>query len=374
MRIRTVKPEFWTDTFMVSLPPLARLIYISLWSLADDHGYITDESERLAMEVMPKEDAQVFDDWLQLFVAAGRLEQFAAPDGSLYLRVAKWEKHQRVDKPGKSRISREGSRKFAIPFETRRMVANKYGCDPGQSVEAACFYCGAPGRVHWHNLANGRPSAWVTFPGLELDHLECEFFGGQNHSENIVLACRNCNRSKGAGHWLEALCSGVGMEVSRVFAKPREDSGTERNREQGKDQGTVGGFASSGEPQDGSPAASKALAIAEPGSGIVVPLKGGKTYEFTAAEVDRWKTTYRSQDVDDVLRRMAAWLEVHPDEQSATPKGARQRTNGWLNKNHERAVARGDTQRLNGTTAFQPRESGVAAGVRALLQGTKGDS
>ena len=24
-RIRTIKPEFWTDSFMVQLPPLARL-------------------------------------------------------------------------------------------------------------------------------------------------------------------------------------------------------------------------------------------------------------------------------------------------------------------------------------------------------------
>lgn len=33
-RIRTVKPEFWTDRRMVKLSPLARLLYISSWNFA----------------------------------------------------------------------------------------------------------------------------------------------------------------------------------------------------------------------------------------------------------------------------------------------------------------------------------------------------
>lgn len=251
-RIRTIKPEFWTDSFMVQLPPLARLIYISLWTAADDHGLIPDEPERLAMEVMPREDGLVFDDWFQFFEASGRLERLYA-DGQSYYRIAKWESHQRVDKPGKSRISREGSRKIAIPLPVRRQVAEKYSCAPGESVDAECFYCGAPGQVHWHRLFSGRPSGWVTFPGLELDHANPEADGGETSIENIVLACRQCNRSKGKTGWIEFLCRANSIPVPEFFAKAREDSGTEQgtgNRE-GKEQEPKGSLlpAKPGTPQ-----------------------------------------------------------------------------------------------------------------------------
>lgn len=239
-RIRSIKPEFWTDSFMVQLPPLARLIYIALWTAADDHGLIPDEPERLAMEVMPKEDGLVFDDWMQLFEASGRIDLFAAEDGSTFYRIAKWLNHQRVDKPSKSRIFREGSRKVAIPLETRRKVATKYGCQPGETVDAQCYYCGAFGQVHWHRLFGGRPSAWVTFPGLELDHLEAEVHGGSGAAGNVVLACRGCNRSKGSKQWIEHLCAVNSVPVGLILQSPREDSCTERNREeeQGRGRGT----------------------------------------------------------------------------------------------------------------------------------------
>lgn len=236
-RIRTIKPEFWTDSFMVQLPPLARLIYIALWTAADDHGFLPDEPERLAMEVMPKEDGLVFDDWMQLFEASGRIELMADEAGSTFYRISKWEKHQRVDKPSKSRIFREGSRKVAIPLETRRLVASKYGCAPGETTEVQCYYCGMQGMVHWHRLSNGRPSGWVTFPGLELDHLVAEEAGGESSAGNIVLACRSCNRSKGTKGWIDHLCKVNSLPVPTFPANPREDSGEERNREQGKEKG-----------------------------------------------------------------------------------------------------------------------------------------
>lgn len=247
-RIRTIKPEFWTDSFMVQLPPLARLIYIALWTAADDHGGIADESERLAMEVMPREDPVEFDDWLQFFEASGRLDRLIADDGSTCLRIAKWEQHQRVDKPSRSKIIREDSRKLAIPLPVRRAVAEKYGCAPGSRADASCYYCGAKGSIHWHQLASGRPSGWVTFPGLELDHLIPEASGGEGSCENIVLACRHCNRSKKDRSWIDRLCLSIGVDMPRQLASPRECSGTERNREQGREEETTAGVSPSADP------------------------------------------------------------------------------------------------------------------------------
>lgn len=40
MRIRQVKPDFWTDELMASLPDAVRLFYIATWQLADDSGWL----------------------------------------------------------------------------------------------------------------------------------------------------------------------------------------------------------------------------------------------------------------------------------------------------------------------------------------------
>lgn len=90
--------------------------------------------------------------------------------------------------------------KATIPASVRREVALSNGGVPGQVVAAACRYCGAEGEIHWFSLADGSPSAWVAFAHLELDHVVAESAGGPTDAENIVLACRSCNRRKGVRH------------------------------------------------------------------------------------------------------------------------------------------------------------------------------
>lgn len=229
-RIRTIKPEFWTDSLMVQLPHMTRLLFIALWSLADDHGAISDEPDRIAMQVMPREDPLTVDGHLQLLIACDRLETRFGEDGSSYLAIANWSEHQRIDRPSNSKIIREPSRKLAIPLESRRSLASKYGCKPGETKAAECFYCGAAGRIDWPRLYSGRPGSWVTFPGLEIDHLEPESSGGGGSAPNLVLACRTCNRRKGTTGWLDAFAA---LNSSPHLASPREPS-----REKALDQGS----------------------------------------------------------------------------------------------------------------------------------------
>lgn len=94
---------------------------------------------------------------------------------------------------------KERYRKRAIPAATRRAVALREGGIPGCSSPASCSYCGRPGSIFWPRRMDGKPGAWVQFPGLDLDHIIPERSGGSNAPENITLACRPCNRSKGTG-------------------------------------------------------------------------------------------------------------------------------------------------------------------------------
>ena len=88
-------------------------------------------------------------------------------------------------------------KKKAIPEASRRELALRYGATPGEISPASCHYCGTPGRINWRRLYSGKPGAWVSF-SLEIDHVVPESAGGSSEAENLVLACRSCNRKKGA--------------------------------------------------------------------------------------------------------------------------------------------------------------------------------
>jgi len=90
-------------------------------------------------------------------------------------------------------------KKRRIPDRTRRAVALRHGATPGCGAHPVkCVYCNRPGSLHWPCHYSGEPQAWVHFSEIELDHFVPEWLGGSSEPENIVLACRRCNRSKGS--------------------------------------------------------------------------------------------------------------------------------------------------------------------------------
>ncbi len=101
-RIRSIKPEFWTDGLMVKLPMHARLFYVGLWNFADDWGVLEDDPDTLKLRVMPADDIDAVET-VELLVARGRLRRATAPDGSPVLVIHRWQEHQRIDKrsPGR---------------------------------------------------------------------------------------------------------------------------------------------------------------------------------------------------------------------------------------------------------------------------------
>jgi len=51
VRIRQVKPEFWSDPDIAELPPAVRLTYIGLWNIADDTGWFVADASWIAHEL-----------------------------------------------------------------------------------------------------------------------------------------------------------------------------------------------------------------------------------------------------------------------------------------------------------------------------------
>lgn len=193
-RIRTIKPEFWTDEKVVQLPFHARLVFIGMWNFADDHGYLHDEPERLRLQILPNDQIDI-ELVIDMLCVSGLVERVDF-EGADALWLPKFAQHQKISHKTPTKFPVSSGKKRIIPSETRRKVALKYGCKPGGEADATCYHCGAPGRIWWHSLNNGRPGAWVAFSGLELDHLQPEARGGTEYPSNIVLSCRACNSSR----------------------------------------------------------------------------------------------------------------------------------------------------------------------------------
>lgn len=95
-RIRSIKPEFWTDGAMISLPFEARLFYIGMWNFACDRGHLSDDPMGLKLKILPA-DTVSGKDLLDVLVGAGRVERVTMPDGRHYLNIPRFTDHQRID-------------------------------------------------------------------------------------------------------------------------------------------------------------------------------------------------------------------------------------------------------------------------------------
>ena len=75
MRARSVKPGLFTNEQLADLPPLARLLFIGLWCLADKAGLLEDRPRRIKALVLPFDDVDV-DELLKLLAASGFIRRY----------------------------------------------------------------------------------------------------------------------------------------------------------------------------------------------------------------------------------------------------------------------------------------------------------
>ena len=110
MRIRSIKPEFWSSPDIAALSDSDRLLFIGLWSYVDDHGRGRDDIALIVAALYPHDMvanpldtvAKVRDGLARLSEADLILRYTVA--SRTYFLVTGWSKHQRVDKPKASRI------------------------------------------------------------------------------------------------------------------------------------------------------------------------------------------------------------------------------------------------------------------------------
>jgi DNA replication protein DnaT len=113
-RIRTIKPEFWTDEKMSPMDDTVRLVFLALISMADDGGRLVNSPKAIEAFVWPFHDDRSRDlrDALATLSRMGRIRAGMTEAGQPVVEIIRWDRHQKIDKPRKCN-SRSRLRHFA---------------------------------------------------------------------------------------------------------------------------------------------------------------------------------------------------------------------------------------------------------------------
>lgn len=109
MRIRSIKPEFWSSDDVTELTWYERLVWIGLWSYVDDNGVGRDRLASICGDLFsgdverdPRETFARVSKALSALAEKGRIRRYEV-NGRKYLLIEGWSRHQRIVNPSKSR-------------------------------------------------------------------------------------------------------------------------------------------------------------------------------------------------------------------------------------------------------------------------------
>ncbi|MFF7980182.1 hypothetical protein ACFZDK_13780 [Streptomyces sp. NPDC007901] len=106
-RIRTIKPEAFVSESLAAVSLTAERTFFGLLTQADDQGRHRDHAAIIAGQLWvlrPEHTpAEVEKDLAQL-ADSGLICRYKGPDDRRYLHVVTWSRHQKINRPSKSRI------------------------------------------------------------------------------------------------------------------------------------------------------------------------------------------------------------------------------------------------------------------------------
>lgn len=167
---RHLKPDFFTDKHMVSVSPLARILYQGLWCFAADCGHLDDEPLEFKMRILPADACDV-DVLLQELVDHGRIVR-AVVQGVPLIYLPTLARHARVDK----------------------------------RYETLCAMCKGPGEVNGARFGN---------------HVRWH----QNR-DIVVSDCEFCAPDDASSHAVKASVNGSSHVVATMGTDPKPDPDT----------------------------------------------------------------------------------------------------------------------------------------------------
>lgn len=92
-RSRNIKPSIMENEELAELDPIARLLFIYLWMLADREGRLEDRPKRIAGRALPYDRDADVDDLLNQLAGAGFITRYMVGDLAL-IQINNFAKHQ----------------------------------------------------------------------------------------------------------------------------------------------------------------------------------------------------------------------------------------------------------------------------------------
>lgn len=118
MRIRTIKPSFFTDDRLAECAPLARLLFQGLWCVADCEGRLADRPKSLKAQILPFDDCDV-DALLNQLAERGFIVRYQV-DAKAFIEVPGFREHQRLSGVEAAAVSKIPGRYLEAPEKQSR--------------------------------------------------------------------------------------------------------------------------------------------------------------------------------------------------------------------------------------------------------------
>lgn len=108
-RIRSDKPEAYQSETLAEVSLAAERTFKGMATIADDRGRLADKPAQINGELWSMRGNHTKDDLeseLAEMVDVGLVCRYAGCDGKRYLHLVTWDRHQKIDRPSKSRLPR----------------------------------------------------------------------------------------------------------------------------------------------------------------------------------------------------------------------------------------------------------------------------
>ena len=108
-RNRMIRPEFWEDEKIGTLCFAERLMFIAIWNLADDSGFVRWNEHYLLASIFPYDKISIKK--IKMFMKNLEnkkfIEVFETKSNFFVVKIKNWQKHQKINKPQESRFEKD---------------------------------------------------------------------------------------------------------------------------------------------------------------------------------------------------------------------------------------------------------------------------
>lgn len=119
-RIRTIKPQHWSDKELSKICLHAHLLWIGLWNFSDDEGVFENDHLLIRSQIFPRRTdvrMEQVSQWIDQLVTARFIVPFTH-DGIGYYLHRTFKTHQKIDRPQPSKIPADVIRRIIAEHST----------------------------------------------------------------------------------------------------------------------------------------------------------------------------------------------------------------------------------------------------------------